>query len=65
MVGGLTDTAKSLQAKMKSLEIVANNLANINTTGYKKQIAFLDYLTGIENDSPKQLTDFSEGESAG
>ena len=62
MVNGLSNTAKSLQTKMRNLEIIANNLANINTTGYKKQVAFLEYLSGAEEDSPKQITDFSEGE---
>lgn len=43
-------------------DVVANNLANINTTGYKKDIMFLDVLADVEADvKMKVQTDFSQG----
>ncbi len=61
MVKGLYFAAKSLQDKIRNIEIVANNLANINTTGFKREIPFSEYLDREENKTVKQITDFSEG----
>ncbi len=61
MVKGLYYAAKSLQSKIRNIEIVANNLANINTTGFKREIPFSEYLDRAENRTIKQITDFSQG----
>ena len=61
MVKGIYDAASNLHAKMKNMEIVANNLANINTTGYKREIPFSEYLDKYGNQNIKQLSDFSSG----
>lgn len=43
-------------------DVVANNLANINTIGYKKDISFVEALTNAEeNVKLKVQTDFSQG----
>ncbi len=60
-VKGLNSMAQDLNFKMRNIEIIANNIANINTTGYKREIPFADYLARYENSGLKQLTDFSEG----
>ncbi len=52
--------AKNLHHQMRNMEIIANNLANINSTGYKRQIPFAEFLAREENQS-KQITDFAEG----
>lgn len=62
MVKGLYDAARSMHNKIRNIEIVANNIANINTTGYKREIPFSEYLdkqTGP--DKLTQLTDFTSG----
>jgi len=43
-------------------DVAANNLANINTNGFKKDIMFMDVLAGAEeNVKMKVQTDFSQG----
>jgi flagellar basal-body rod protein FlgG len=54
------EAAKNLHHQMKNMEVIANNLANINSTGYKRQIPFTEYLAREENQG-RQITDFSEG----
>lgn len=58
---GINTIAKNLSYQMKNIEIVANNLANINSTGYKRELPFSEYLSRAENKDIKQITDFSEG----
>jgi len=40
MIKGLYTVARSLDFRTKNIELIANNLANINTTGYKREIPF-------------------------
>ena len=66
--------ASGLHARMEALDLVANNLANATTSGFKLDREFYSLFTGggdslIEGDSPstrlpliqKQWTDFSQG----
>ena len=39
MIRGLYTAASGMQSSMRRQEIISNNLANVNTTGYKKQNA--------------------------
>ncbi len=61
MIKSLAMSANNLNNRMKNMEIVANNLANINTTGYKRELPFAEYLQRMENQDIKQITDFAEG----
>jgi len=61
MVKGLYDAGQHLYSKMRSIQIVANNLANINTTGYKREVPFAEIIARKENQLNKQLTDFTSG----
>jgi len=61
MVKGIYTAANGLNARMKNLEIVANNLANLNTTGYKRQVPFSEVLSQAGNVQVQQMTDFREG----
>lgn len=61
MIEGLFNASKSLHEKMQNIQVVANNLANINTNGYKREIPFTEYMKRSENEQVKQITDFSEG----
>ncbi|OGU33897.1 MAG: hypothetical protein A2068_01860 [Ignavibacteria bacterium GWB2_35_6b] len=58
---GINTIAKNLSYQMKNIEIVANNLANINSTGYKKELPFAEYLSRAESKDIKQITDYTEG----
>lgn len=62
MIKGLYFTARSMDSKFKNIDVVANNLANINTTGFKRQVPFLEILNESGKLSIKQVTDFKQGE---
>lgn len=63
MVKGLYQSANSLYFKQKNLEIVAGNLANVNTKGYKRESPFAELMSRFDNDPIRQnnYTDFSPG----
>ncbi len=72
MIKSIYNSSAGMRSKMVNMEIVANNLANINSTGYKRDAAFTEILkeTGVEqlNGQPdtsgmvtRQYVDFSEG----
>lgn len=62
MIEGLYNASKSMNDKINNIQIVANNLANINTNGFKREIPFAEYMERSENKNIKHITDFSEGE---
>jgi flagellar basal-body rod protein FlgG len=51
-----------MNAGMKNMNTVANNLANLNTTGYKRLIPFTEVMSKYEPGKINQLTDFKDGE---
>jgi flagellar basal-body rod protein FlgF len=61
MIKGIYQTAQCMRLMMKDIEVVANNLANTNSTGYKRELPFAEILSRTGNSNIKQLTDFSEG----
>jgi flagellar basal-body rod protein FlgG len=61
MVNGIHTATKNLHTKMKNIDIVANNLANINTIGYKREIPFSEVISREDLKGYTQLTDFKEG----
>ncbi len=62
MIKGIYTAARGLDARMKNLDIVANNLANINTTGYKREIPFSEIMNQAGNIQVKQMTDYRPGD---
>jgi len=61
MIKGLYSAAQNLYAKMKNIEIVSNNLANINSTGFKRELPFSEIISRFDSPNIKQITDFSNG----
>lgn len=61
MIKGIYDSSRHMLSRQKNIEMVANNLANINTVGYKREVPFSEILTRIDNQPKAQLTDFSNG----
>lgn len=61
MVKAIYQAARSLEYKMRNTEIVANNLANVGTVGFKRELPFSELMTRDSGANFKQLTDFSEG----
>ena len=64
MVKGIYVAAIGLDARMKNLETVANNLANINTTGYKRGVPFSEILNQAGDVQIEHVTDYKQGDLA-
>jgi flagellar basal-body rod protein FlgF len=54
-----TSAASGMQARMESLEMLANNLANVETAGYKADHEFYGLYTGDDASSDPQTGDVS------
>lgn len=54
---------RSLEARFKNLEVIANNLANINTTGYKKTVPFSEVISEANEVQARQIIDKQQGEA--
>ncbi|MGE5399259.1 MAG: flagellar hook-basal body protein [Ignavibacteriales bacterium] len=61
MIKGIYFISQNLGYKQKNMEVVANNLANINTTGFKRELPFAEIMSRIADAPVKHLTDFSQG----
>lgn len=72
MIKSIYNSSAGMRSKMVNMEIIANNLANINSTGYKRDAAFTEILkdTGIEQVTGepdtsgmviRQYIDYTEG----
>ncbi len=59
MDGISTSAASGMQARMQSLEMLANNLANVETGGYKADREFYSIYTGADASSDPQTGDIS------
>lgn len=64
MIKGMYFISQNLGYKDKNMQIVANNLANINTTGFKRELPFVEIMSRIANAPVKQLTDYTQGNLA-
>lgn len=62
MIKGIYNASRSMNAGMKNMNAVANNLANLNTTGYKRLVPFTEVMSEYSSGKVHQLTDFNEGE---
>lgn len=62
MVEGIYKASRSLDTRMKNMEIVANNLANLNTTGFKRKVPFSEVLNNASNSKMKEIIDFRQGD---
>jgi flagellar basal-body rod protein FlgG len=70
MIRGIQVAGSALQPMLDRLEVIANNLANIHTTGFKRDSAFARVLQtaegnrtrgNVEKFDSEQYTDFTEG----
>ncbi|MBX2975327.1 MAG: flagellar hook-basal body protein [Ignavibacteriaceae bacterium] len=62
MIKGIYNSARSLDARVKNIDILANNLANINTVGFKREVPFLQLLNEAGEPKFRQVTDFRQGD---
>lgn len=61
MIKGLYQAASNLIAKQRNIEITANNLANINTTGFRREVPFAEVMARLDKQPSKQITDMTKG----
>ncbi len=61
MIKGIYIAGRSLDSKFKNIEIIGNNLANVNSTGYKKAFTFSEMVNNLNQPQIVQSTNFSQG----
>ncbi|GBD88099.1 flagellar basal-body rod protein FlgF [bacterium BMS3Abin03] len=61
MIKGIYYAARSLNNGFRKMSNIANNLANINTTGYKREIPFSEVMFSEGKSQMTQFTDFKQG----
>lgn len=62
MVEGINSASRALCNGMSNISVVANNLANINTTGYKRDLPFAEMLGAEGQVYYEQYTDHQQGD---
>ncbi|MBI5730130.1 MAG: flagellar hook-basal body protein [Ignavibacteriales bacterium] len=62
MIKGIYTAGRSLDQRIKNIDVIANNLANINTTGYKREIPFSEIIDQYDNVKIRKLTSQQQGE---
>ncbi len=62
MIKGIYTAARSLDQRIKNLDVIANNLANLNTTGYKREIPFTEVINSVGDSVIKKVTSQQQGE---
>jgi len=62
MIKGIYTAARSLEQHMQNIDVIANNLANLNTTGYKREIPFSEVVNKYGDILIKKLTSQQQGE---
>lgn len=63
MIKGIYTVARNLEQRSKNIDVIANNLANINTTAYKREIPFAEYIDEFGNAQIKKVTSQNQGET--
>lgn len=63
MIKGIYTVARSLEHRTKNIDVVANNLANINTTGYKREVPFSEYIDEFGQSYIKKISSQQQGET--
>jgi flagellar basal-body rod protein FlgF len=61
MIKGIYLAGRSLESKFKNIEVIGNNLANVNTTGFKKAMPFSEIISGYNNVTIDQATNYAQG----
>lgn len=63
MIKGIYTVARSLEQHSKNIDVISNNLANINTTAYKREVPFAEYIDEFGNSQIKKITSQIQGET--
>ncbi|AFN75385.1 Flagellar basal body rod protein [Melioribacter roseus P3M-2] len=63
MIKGIYSVARGMVQRSQNIDIIANNIANINTTAYKREIPFSEYINEAGEAQFKKLTSMQQGET--
>jgi flagellar basal-body rod protein FlgF len=61
MIKGIFLAGRSMDSKFKSIEVIGNNLANVNTNGYKKSMPFTEVISQFNKVEIQQATNYKQG----
>lgn len=62
MIKGIYTVARSMDQRAKNIDVIANNIANINTTAYKREIPFSEYINDAGESQVRKITSQQQGE---
>ncbi len=62
MIKGIYTAGRGLDYRIKNIDVIANNLANLNTTGYKREVPFSEVLNQYGENSIKKITSQQQGD---
>lgn len=62
MIKGIYTAARSLDYRTKNIEVIANNLANLSATGFKREIPFSEMVNSAGEVQIRKLTSQQQGE---
>lgn len=61
MIKGIYTAGRSLDHRVKHIDVIANNLANLGTTGYKREVPFTEILNSMGGKSVNKVTSHLQG----
>jgi flagellar basal-body rod protein FlgF len=62
MIKGIYTAGRSLDYRIKNIDVIANNLSNLNTVGYKREIPFSEVINEYGETSVKKITSQQQGD---
>lgn len=62
MIKGIFTAGRSLDHRIKNIDVIANNLANLNTTGFKREIPFSEIINEYGDVYVKKITSQQQGD---
>ncbi|MCL4550659.1 MAG: flagellar hook basal-body protein [Bacteroidetes bacterium] len=62
MIKGIYTAGRSLDQRLKNIDVIANNLANLNSTGYKREIPFSEVINQAGEVVIRKVTSQQQGE---
>lgn len=62
MIKGIYTAGRGLDFRIKNVDVIANNLANLNTTGYKREVPFSEVLNSVGEYTTQKITSQQQGD---
>lgn len=62
MIKGIYTAGRSLDHRIKNIDVIANNLANLNTTGFKREIPFSEIINEYGDVYVRKITSQQQGD---